>query len=244
MMAQVDQTDPLQMLAVGLDQNNKQRESLRKGMEYLVVGSFDQVYDIQFARVDDQGNFLPLDEANLREEGTARYSAVAFAHVALTVDEISPAVVDPKSGGLAAAEASYGLGSSEVQEIAATLAPGEAVAMLMFEHKSAVSIQEAMRRAGADGLSQGYPTPKAVVMVGREADTVGPSERASMTTANADASALLEALASGAGAETVRAAAAAASVLMNTGLVSRGAAHEVVKVLQTAGLVPPTAAKA
>jgi uncharacterized membrane protein len=62
----------------------------------------------------------------------------------------------------------FGLSHSEIQEIAASLAPGSSAGFLLVEHVWARELKRAIRDAGGFPLGEGFLTPEALAEVGAE----------------------------------------------------------------------------
>ena len=62
----------------------------------------------------------------------------------------------------------FGLSQGEIQEIAASLAPGSSAGFLLVEHVWARDLKRAIRDAGGFPLGEGFLTPEALAEVGAE----------------------------------------------------------------------------
>ena len=62
----------------------------------------------------------------------------------------------------------FGLSQAEIQEIAASLAPGSSAGFLLVEHVWARELKRAIRDAGGFPLGEGFLTPEAIAAVGAE----------------------------------------------------------------------------
>src|SRR5215203_1052317 len=62
----------------------------------------------------------------------------------------------------------FGLSQREIQEIAASLAPGSSAGFLLIEHMWARDLKHAIRDAGGFPLGEGFLTPKALGAVAAE----------------------------------------------------------------------------
>ena len=66
----------------------------------------------------------------------------------------------------------FGLSQGEIQEIAASLAPGSSAGFLLVEHVWARDLKRAIRDAGGFPLGEGFLTPEALAEVGAELDAM------------------------------------------------------------------------
>jgi uncharacterized membrane protein len=62
----------------------------------------------------------------------------------------------------------FGLSVTEIQDIAASLAPGSSAGFLLIEHVWARDLKRAIRDAGGFPLGEGFLTPEAIAAVGAE----------------------------------------------------------------------------
>jgi uncharacterized membrane protein len=62
----------------------------------------------------------------------------------------------------------FGLSQTEIQDIAASLKPGDSAGFLLVEHVWARDLKGAIREAGGFPLGEGFLTPEAIAEVGTE----------------------------------------------------------------------------
>ena len=62
----------------------------------------------------------------------------------------------------------FGLSQREIQDIAASLAPGSSAGFLLIEHVWARELKRAIRQTGGFPLREGFLTPEAVAAVAAE----------------------------------------------------------------------------
>lgn len=234
---------PIQMLVVGFDPDAEYRGAILDELENLSARGLIRVIDLQFVRKEANGDLLALEATELTDDEAIEFGALIGGLIGLGENGIEGAVEGAVDGALAAAERSYGLTPADVQEIAADLTPGEAVAMLLFEHKWAAKLKQAVRSTGGYPVAQGFLTPEALFMIGREVEAVMEAEVAIEVAEAVKGAALLDALATVEAAEQVKVAAAAeaASALIAAGLIEEAAAQEAIDALIVAGLIEEAA---
>ena len=62
----------------------------------------------------------------------------------------------------------FGLSQTEIQDIAASLHPGDSAGFLLIEHVWARDLKRAIREASGFPLGEGFLTPEAIAAVGTE----------------------------------------------------------------------------
>ena len=137
--------------------------------------------------------------------------------------------------------------------LAASLAPGTALAFLLVEHRWAQPLFDAIAATGGMLVGEGFLTQEAGLLVGAEIAAMEEAARVIEAAQAAEAEAVLLALAAEADAaeavaasEVIRAAAAADAVraLISAGLVEETAAHEAIEALSAAGIIVTNAGEA
>ena len=85
-------------------------------------------------RLGAEGNVTAAEMTGLSPDEEIEFGAVIGGLLGAGLAGEEGAEIGALEGALAAAEHSYGMTVSDVQEIAAGLAPGDAAALLMIEH--------------------------------------------------------------------------------------------------------------
>ncbi|MEZ4715291.1 MAG: hypothetical protein R2851_04280 [Caldilineaceae bacterium] len=85
--------------------------------------------------------------------------------------------------------------AADIAAIAADLEPGTAVGMLLFEHVWAAKFKYAMRSTGGVPIAQGFLTPEALFMVGKEVQAIVEAEAVIEIADAVKGAAMLDALA-------------------------------------------------
>lgn len=232
---------PIQMLVVGFDRDADYQGAILDELESLSARGLIRVIDLQFVMKEEDGELLALELSELTDDEIAEYGAVINGLIGLDGSERDDDL--PEVQELAGAEISYGLTPADVQEIAAGLTPGEAVAMLLFEHRWAAQLKRAIRHTGGYPIAQGFLTPEAMMMVGREVQAVMEAEIAIEVSQAVKGAAILDALATIEAADQVKAVAAAeaARALIVAGLIEEAAAQEAIDALIAADLIETAA---
>lgn len=237
------QIGPIQMLIVGFDPNADYRGAILDELVSLSGRGLIRVLDLQFVGKEENGDLVSLEATDLTYDESIEFGALIGGLIGLAAGGTAGAVAGAEAGALAAAEKSYGLTPTDVQSIAAELQPGEAVAMLLFEHTWAAKLKQAVRSTGGYPIAQGFLTPEALFMIGREVEAVMEAEVAIEVAEAVKGAALLDALATVEAAEQVKAAAAAEATraLIVAGLIEEAAAQDAIDALMVAGLIEEAA---
>jgi DNA-binding NarL/FixJ family response regulator len=157
------------------------------------------------------------------------------------------------AAGDGAASEPAGSGAAAVQALADSMAPGNAIAFLLVEHRWAGPLVDAVSAAGGALISDDFLTGDISLAVGAEIAVVEEASAVIAEAQAAEAVAVLRAVAASAAAaeaeavsEQIQEAAAAdaVSALIAAGLIEEAAAHEAVSALAAAGLITDLAAQA
>jgi uncharacterized membrane protein len=127
-----------------------------------------RLVDLQFVSKDQAGRITSLEMSGLSPAEQIEFGSVIGALIGAGVAGEEGAVAGALEGALAAAEHSYGMTAEDVQDIADSLPPGGAAALLMIEHTWAIGFRNALRDAGGQMLAQGFLTPDTLFLVGAE----------------------------------------------------------------------------
>ncbi len=226
---------PIQMLVVGFGPDAEFRGAVLDELDDLTSRGLIRVIDLQFVMKTVAGDLLALEQSDLSDEEALEFGAVISRLIGLDGGQDADAVGETAAAG----ERAYGLETADIMEIAAGLAPGDSVAMLLFEHVWASRLKYALRSTGGYPIAQGILTPEALLMVGREVAAIVEAE-ATIEIADAiKGAAMLDALATVSVAEEIKAAAAAQALqaLIVADLIEDYAAEEALAALVEAGLI-------
>lgn len=223
---------PIQMIALAFDDFHPTGRILEALEEAIEAGAI-RVVDIQYVGRGEDGEIEALEMTGLSEDEEIEFGAVIGALIGAGLAGDAGAELGAVEGALAAAEGSYGMTLEDVRSIATQLAPGQAAAMLMIEHRWATDLRDAIADAGGSMIAQGFLTPETLLLVGAElaaqAEALATIEAAAMV----EAEAILEAAEAVAISEEIQAAAAqrAVEALVAARLVEEAAIEEAAEVI-------------
>jgi uncharacterized membrane protein len=226
---------PVQMLVVGFGPDAEYRGAILDELDDLTSRGLIRVIDLQFVMKTEEGDLLALEQSGLTDEEAMAFGAVIGSLIGLGQGGEAGAV----AGALAAADRAYGMTVRDITEIADGLEPGTAVGMLLFEHVWAAQLKYALRSTGAVPIAQGFLTPEALFMVGKEVQTIVEAEAAIELADAVKGAAMLDALATVSAAEEVKATAAAEALqaLIVAGFIEDYAAQEALAALVEAEII-------
>ena len=158
---------PIQLIAIGFEDFTPTGEILPSLMEAIEGGAI-RLIDLQFVSKDAGGNITSLEMSGLSEDETMEFGAVIGSLIGAGVDGEEGAFEGAIEGALAAASHSYGLTAADVQEVADSLEPGDAAALLLIEHTWAIDFRDAVADAGGYMMAQGFLTPDTLFLIGAE----------------------------------------------------------------------------
>jgi uncharacterized membrane protein len=151
---------PVQLLAIGFDPETKFEGRIMDELSRLERHETIRILDLLFLGKDaETGDLFALDYQG-EELGAIVGALLGFEF---------------EGNGERQAESSqviqghaFGLSQREIEEIAASLAPGSSAGFLLIEHVWARDLKRAIRDAGGFPLGEGFLTPEALSTVAAE----------------------------------------------------------------------------
>ncbi|MFN2203384.1 MAG: hypothetical protein ACK2UO_19465, partial [Caldilineaceae bacterium] len=228
---------------VGFDEDAEYRGLILDELDSLTARGLIRVIDLQFVKKDEAGDLIAIQGSDLTDEEAIEFGAVIGGLIGLGAAGEEGAAEGMEAGALAAADEAYGLTVDDIADIASGLEPGQAVGMLLFEHTWAARLKQAIRTTGGYPIAQGFLTPEALMMVGRELEAVLEAEVAIEVADAVKGAAILDAIATVEAAEQVKAVAVAEAIqtLIVAGLIEDAAAQEAIDAVVAAGLIEDAA---
>ena len=149
---------PVQLLAVGFDPDARFEGRIIDELESLERHETIRILDLLFVGKDSEtGDLLALDYQG------EDLGAIVGALLGFEFDGEQPDGTTEDIQGHA-----FGLSRTEMQEMAASLEPGNSAGFLLVEHVWARDLKSAVRDAGGFPLGDGFLTPEALAAVGTE----------------------------------------------------------------------------
>jgi uncharacterized membrane protein len=149
---------PVQLLAVGFEPEAHFEGKIMDELSRLERHETIRILDLLFVGKDaETGDLLALDYQG-EELGAIVGALLGFEFEGERQAESSQVLQGH----------AFGLSQREIEEIAASLAPGSSAGFLLIEHVWARDLKRAIREAGGFPLGEGFLTPEAIAAVAAE----------------------------------------------------------------------------
>jgi uncharacterized membrane protein len=159
----MDEFGPVQMLVVGFDDANFQGEilpELRRLRERDVI----RLIDLVVGEKDAAGDITSVEVSDLSEEEAAEFGAIAGALVGLGADGGEGMEEGAIAGAEAAEEGVFG--DELVWSVADAIPFGSTAAVALIEHRWAIPLRDAIRRAGGVTTADAWVHPEDLIAAG------------------------------------------------------------------------------
>jgi hypothetical protein len=155
---------PIQLLVVGFEEANFRGEILPE-LERLRDAEVIRIVDLLFLGRDDDGELVRLEISDLELDERRELGAIAGALVGFGAAGEDGALI----GAVVGAEDPPNIwDEADELDLIAELAPGEAVALALIEHRWALPLRSAIRRAGGRALADSWIQPEDLIALGAE----------------------------------------------------------------------------
>jgi len=155
---------PIQLLVVGFEEGRFQGEILPE-LQRLREAGVIRIVDLLFLRCDENGDVDIIEMSDLAESEQRELGAIAGALVGFGAAGEDGALV----GAVAGAEAPPSVwDEADGLDLAEALEPGEAVALALIEHRWAIPLRGAIRRAGGRAIADSWIQPEDLVLLGED----------------------------------------------------------------------------
>jgi uncharacterized membrane protein len=153
---------PVQLIVLGFQQPDFQGEILAE-LDRLKEKDVVRVIDALAVYKDAQGEVTTLERSDLSDEEAAEFGAVVGALIGLGMAGEEGAEAGAELGAEAAGEA---FGDENDWDVVDELPNDTAAALILLEHRWAIPLRDAVRRAGGFPISDGFIHPLDLVAVG------------------------------------------------------------------------------
>jgi uncharacterized membrane protein len=159
----MEEYGPIQIMVVGFEDPNFQGEILPEFQRLREAGLI-RLVDLVVVAKDDDDEVVAVEMSDLTSEQSAELGAIAGALIGLGAAGEEGA----EAGALAGAEAGEDglIGEEAMWSIADTIPPGTTAAVALIEHRWAIPLRDAIRRAGGVPLADSWIHPEDLVMAG------------------------------------------------------------------------------
>ena len=159
----MEEFGPVQILVVGFQETNFQGEVLDE-LKRLTEAGIVRLVDLAVVSKDTDGEVAAVELSGLSAEESAELGALVGAMIGLGMDGEE----GMEAGAIAGAEAAEDgfIGEEEVWSIADAIPMGTTAAVALIEHRWAISLRDAIRRAGGVALADSWVHPEDLVAFG------------------------------------------------------------------------------
>jgi uncharacterized membrane protein len=159
----MDEFGPVQMLVVGFDEANFKGEILPE-LRRLRDEDVIRLIDLVVVEKDAAGDITSVDVSDLSEEEAAEFGAIAGALVGLGADGGE----GMEEGAFVGAEAAEDgvFGDELVWSVADAIPFGSTAAVALIEHRWAIPLRDAIRRAGGVTTADAWVHPEDLIAAG------------------------------------------------------------------------------
>lgn len=228
---------PIQLMAIGFETNEKFRGDALRELNEVRSRGVIRLLDMLFVMKDKEGNILTMEDTDLTPEEEIEVGDLISKMIGLEEGSVEKA-----ASGVSAetsAENSYGLAIKDIMDVVDRIEPGTSAALLLIEHVWAAGLKHAVREAGGHPIAQGFLTPEAMMIIGKEAEAIAEAEVAIEIAEAVKGAALLDVLSTIDTAEELKEAAIeeASEAIVEMEMVKTSAVAEAVRTLVVAGLI-------
>jgi len=154
---------PVQLVALGFQQPDFQGEILAE-LDRLKEHDVVRVIDALAVYKDADGEVTTFERSDLSDEEAAEFGAVVGALVGLGMAGEEGAEAGAELGAESAAEGVFD--EENAWDVVAEIPNDTAGALILLEHRWAIPLRDAVRRAGGFPISDGFIHPLDLVAVG------------------------------------------------------------------------------
>jgi uncharacterized membrane protein len=229
------------MLVIEFDRIDQFKGDILRELEELKRRGVIRVLDLLFVMKDEAGDIIAFEDSDLNDAEEMELGLLLGKMVGL--EPRAQAAVE--AGAVAMSEHDYGLTEEDIQAVANQIAPGTATGLLLVEHRWAIGFRDAVGTASGRMIAQGFLTPDALMMVGKELEAVIEAQTAIETAEVVKGAAMLDALTTVAAAEAVKEEALeeAAETVVAAEMIKTAAAIDAIEALIEASLIEEAAAQ-
>ncbi len=232
---------PIQLLAIGFETNERFKGDIMRELNEIRSRGVIRLLDMSFVMKDTEGNILTLEDTDLTPEEEVEVGKVISRM--LGMEESTAGAVRPGTSVKTHAEKSYGFAIQDIMDVVNQIEPGTSAGLLLIEHVWATGLKQAVHEAGGHLIAQGFLTPDAMMMIGKEAEAIAEAEAAIEISEAIKGAALLDVLSTIDVAEELKEAASeqASGTATEMQLVKTAAVAEAVRTLVVAGMIEEAA---
>ena len=160
----MDEFGPVQILVVGFEGTTFKGEILPE-LRRLRDQDIIRLVDLVVVAKDDKDEIAAVEVSDLSKEEREELGAIAGALVGLGADGEEGAEIGALAGAEAAADGNF-LGEGTMWSVADAIPPNSTAAVALIEHRWAIPLRDAIRRAGGVPLADSWIHPEDLIALG------------------------------------------------------------------------------
>ena len=167
----MEEFGPVQVLVVGFDGTTFKGEILPE-FQRLKELDIVRLVDMVVVSKDQDGEIFGVELSDLSDEQREEFGAIAGALIGLGAEGDEEGM---EAGALLGAEAAEDgvLGEETMWSIADTIPTGTTAAVALIEHRWAIPLRDAIRRAGGVPLADSWIHPEDLIAIGAASADAG-----------------------------------------------------------------------
>ena len=156
---------PVDLIMMQLDSNELRGEianEIAKASNKNII----RVLDALAVRKEENGSFTTLEATDLTPKQHKELGEALGTLIGLGAGGLEGAEAGAERGAKKFAENTFGLSKKDIRSIADRVPAGKTLLMVMFEHRWALNLKQAVDKANGVVLAEGIIRPEALVMAG------------------------------------------------------------------------------
>jgi uncharacterized membrane protein len=161
----MEEFGPVQILVVGFGDGGDFKGEVMDELKRLTDEGIVRLVDLAVVSKDAEGDVTSVEVSGLTDEESQELGALAGAMIGLGMEGDEEGMEAGAIAGAEAAEDGF-IGDEEVWSIADAIPPGSTAAVALIEHRWAIGLRDAVRRAGGMALADTWVHPEDLVTFG------------------------------------------------------------------------------
>lgn len=159
---------PVQLVVVGLE-NDKLKGQVARELHRASDSGAIRVLDALAIQKTQDGAVRSLGGSDLTPDQRVAYGAIVGGLMGLGATGTDEGMeVGAELGAESFATRNFGLSKADIQDIATQVPPGATAVMVLFEHRWAIPLKDAVEKAGGVVLAQGMVRPEELMLFGAD----------------------------------------------------------------------------
>ena len=159
---------PVHLVVVGLHNENLKGQ-IAQALQDASANGVIRILDALAVQKTAEGEIKSLGATDLTPEQREVYGALVGALLGLGMTGSEEGVQrGAEMGANAFAERNFGMSQQDIQAIARDIPPDRTLLLVLFEHRWAIPLKEAIMSANGEVFAQGIVRPETLVAVGAE----------------------------------------------------------------------------